>query len=197
MLRRLREQEGFGLIEMMIALTILAIATTSLVSVFIAGHLTLRRASQADSATVLADKLLERFRAEQFDDIGLSSGLLAGVDSTYANDPNDPNGSVLGTQQPGFGNITDANWHDAANSNASASSCAGISSDGPSVSVTCVPSRVIPDANRSSEKAPDGRSYRIDTYVTWACANPATQTLSGLPARRRAPTAAARSRSRR
>ena len=179
MLRRLRDQEGFGLIEMMIALTILAIATTSLVSVFIAGHLTLRRASQADSATVLADKLLERFRAEQFDDIGLSSGLLAGVDSTYANDPNDPNGSVLGTQLPGFGNITDANWHDAANSNASASSCAGISSDGPSVSVTCVPSRVIPDVNRPSEKAPDGRSYRIDTYVTWACANPATETLSG------------------
>jgi prepilin-type N-terminal cleavage/methylation domain-containing protein len=179
MLRRLRREEGFGLIEMMIALTILAIATTSLVSVFIAGHLTLRRASQADSATVLADKLLERFRAEQFDDIGLSSGLLAGVDSTYANDPNDPNGSVLGTQLPGFGNITDANWHDAANSNASASSCAGISSDGPTVSVTCVPSRVIPDVNRPSEKAPDGRSYRIDTYVTWACANPATETLSG------------------
>jgi type II secretory pathway pseudopilin PulG len=179
MLRRLRHEEGFGLVEMMIALTVLAIATTSLVSVFIAGHLTLRRASQADSATVLADKLLERFRAEQFDDIGLSSGLLAGVDSTYANDPNDPNGSVLGTQLPGFGNITDANWHDAANSNASASSCSGISSDGPSVSVTCVPSRVIPDTNRSSEKSPDGRSYRIDTYVTWACADPATQTLSG------------------
>jgi large repetitive protein len=179
MLRRFRREEGFGLIEMMIALTILAIATTSLVSVFISGHLTLRRASQADSATVLADKLLERFRAEQFDDIGLSSGLLAGVDSTYANDPNDPNGSVLGTQLPGFGNITDANWQDGANSNASASSCAGISSDGPSVSVTCVPSRVIPDANRSSEKSPDGRSYRIDTYVTWACANPATETLSG------------------
>ena len=120
MLRRLRHEEGFGLIEMMIALTVLAIATTSLVSVFIAGHLTLRRASQADSATVLADKLLERFRAEQFDDIGLSSNLLGSVDSTYANDPNDPNGSVLGTQLPGFGNITDANWHDAANSNASA-----------------------------------------------------------------------------
>jgi Tfp pilus assembly protein PilV len=179
MLRRLRHEEGFGLIEMMIALTMLAIATTSLVSVFIAGHLTLRRASQADSATVLADKLLERFRAEQFDDIALSANLLGSVDSTYANDPNDPSGSVLGTQLPGFGNITDANWHDAANSNASATSCAGISSDGPTVSVTCVPSRVIPDTNRPSEKAPDGRSYRIDTYVTWACANPATQTLSG------------------
>jgi type II secretory pathway pseudopilin PulG len=154
---------GFGLVEMLIALTMLAIGIAALGGVFVSGHLALRRASEADSATVLADKLLERFRAESWDDIALSSASVATVDSRYTSD------SALSGAAPADADITEANAPLAADGTAAATQCTSTPTP-----IVCNASLTVPyDDGTVSEVAPDGRSYRIDTYVTWGC--PVTQ----------------------
>lgn len=170
LLRRVHRQEGFGLIEMMIALTMLAIASVSLTGVFVTGHITLRRATQSDSAAVIADRLLERFRAEKWDDIALNASLVAGADSVYTGDS---------AYSGGLGQITydPTNPDQSLNGAPNATSC----NDDP-VPIACNPSREIPYSDSSfSEVAPDGRKYRVDTYITWGCPNSgsSSETLGG------------------
>jgi prepilin-type N-terminal cleavage/methylation domain-containing protein len=141
----LRRDDGFGLIELMIAMTMLAIGISALGGLFISGHLALRRATQADSASALADKLLERFRAEKWDGIALNASQFSGTDTTYQGD------SVYSSVHA----VT-----------ASTGDCSASP-----VPVACNPSRLIPDTTQTpTEVAPDGRQYRIDTYVNWGCA---------------------------
>src|SRR5205809_7531073 len=82
----LRSESGFGLIELTIAMTMLAIGIAALGGLFISGHSALRRASQSDTAGVLAAKLLERFRAETWSTVGVSKTLYDSTDSTYQSD---------------------------------------------------------------------------------------------------------------
>jgi Tfp pilus assembly protein PilV len=157
MLRRLRKEDGFGLIELTIAMTMLAIGIAALGGLFVSGHFALRRASQSDTAAVLASKLLERFRAETWDTVGVSKTLFDSTDATYTGDEayslstaiTDASGLCSGTR-PGF--------------------------------TSCFPSREIPDASQSPvEVAPDGRSYRLDTYVNWGCADGGAPDMSTSP----------------
>jgi uncharacterized protein (TIGR02598 family) len=176
--RRLREPDGFGLIELMIALSVLAIATVALTGVFVASHLTLRRASQSDAAAALSDQLLERFRAETWDNIALNDSQVGSADSnatdtTYKNDT--PVGQYVQGATPAAAtdsagvasDITQANVPLAADGTATAASACTNSPE----PVTCYPVRTA--------LGPDGKSYRIDTYVTWSCPNPGAQTLGG------------------
>ena len=157
LVRMLRSESGFGLIELTIAMTMLAIGVAALGGLFVSGHFALRRATQSDTATVLASKLLERFRAETWDTVGVSKALLDSADSTYTGDAaysastviSDSSGLCSGSR-PGF--------------------------------TSCWPSRVIPDASQSPvEVAPDGRSYRLDTYVNWGCADGGAPGMSTSP----------------
>jgi type II secretory pathway pseudopilin PulG len=62
-LRRLAKTEaGFGLIELLIAMTVMVIAIMGTVAVFSSGLVALRRASHASTAATLADKQMESFR---------------------------------------------------------------------------------------------------------------------------------------
>jgi Tfp pilus assembly protein PilV len=143
--RAVRREDGFGLIELTIAMTMLAIGISALGGMFIAGHLALRRASQSDTAAVLADKLLERFRAETYDTVGLSKTLFDATDSTYKGD------SAYSTATA----ITDSS---------------GLCSGATPTYTSCYPSRAIPDTSQTpAEVAPDNRKYRLDTYVNWGC----------------------------
>jgi type II secretory pathway pseudopilin PulG len=181
LLRRLRDAGGFGLIELTIALSILAIATVALTGVFVASHLTLRRASQSDAAAVLSDKLLERFRSELWDNIALYSSQVRGTDSTYYRDPSplsDPGfaglipwvGSPpLSPARLGY-DITEADAPLAKDGTPTAGAdCANTPEP-----VTCYPTQ--------TEVGPDQKSYRLDTYITWGCPD-TTWTLGGtMPA---------------
>src|SRR5436309_1303108 len=62
LLRRLRNEEGFGLIELMIALVILSIAVAGLMGIFMAGAFSLARAGQRGTATVIMDRTFEYYR---------------------------------------------------------------------------------------------------------------------------------------
>lgn len=173
LLHRLRDPGGFGLIELTIALTILAIATVALTGVFVASHLTLRRASQSDAAAVLSDKLLERFRAQTWDNVALNSSQVSTADSTYSGDValSDPDFAGLTPWTPmsparlGY-DITEADAPLAADGTAAATGCTN--SPEP---VTCYPTQ--------TEVGPDGKSYRLDTFVTWGCPDKTNQALGG------------------
>lgn len=153
---RLRAERGFGLVELTIAMTMLMVGLLTLVAAFSSGYAAINHASTVSTASVLADKTMERYRAITYDQIALSSSAVAAADSTYAND------SALS----GASDITEA-----------AGAPAATQCSGSPLPTTCNPSRAIPDTV-TGEVAPDGRDYRIDTYITWACPS-STATLGG------------------
>jgi len=87
---RLRSQQGFGLIELLISMVMLNVGILALVAAFNSGALALQRASQTSTASVLADKQLELYRALNWSAITLKSGTGVGsvseacANTTYA-----------------------------------------------------------------------------------------------------------------
>lgn len=134
---RLRQEEGFGLIELLIAMTLLMVALLALFAAYSSGYVALKRATRVSSAALLADSQMERFRALHYDNIKLDTacGASCAEDATYTADS-------------------------AYSSTAQIAGC------------TPVPPAVLPDASclpTQTETGPDGRSYRVDTYVDWGC----------------------------
>jgi Tfp pilus assembly protein PilV len=125
MMRRLRSEAGFGLIEMLAAIVLIDIAILTLLLTLNSGMVSLRRSAELSTASVLADKQMEQYRAGTYSAIYLDSTSLASVDSTYTGD------SAYSTTQ---------------------------------VNQTCSPlaSRCMPT---QTVTGPDGKSYRIDTYI--------------------------------
>jgi type II secretory pathway pseudopilin PulG len=85
-LRRLaRETQGFGIVELLIALGVLNIALFAIIGAFNSGMLALRRASQSATASALADKQMELYRALTYSKIVLVAP--TSPDTTYTSDP--------------------------------------------------------------------------------------------------------------
>ncbi len=59
---RIRDDEGFGLVELLIAMTILTVAIMAIFAGFGSGALSLQRASRASTAATIADSKMEEFR---------------------------------------------------------------------------------------------------------------------------------------
>jgi prepilin-type N-terminal cleavage/methylation domain-containing protein len=78
---RLRRQEGFGLVELLIAMTVLSVGILAVVAGFSSGYVALNRATRVSSSSVLADAQMERFRALTYAYICLSS---TSAESIYA-----------------------------------------------------------------------------------------------------------------
>ena len=80
-LRRVaRDAQGFGIVELLIALGVLNIALFAVIGAFNSGMLALRRASQTGTASALADKQMELYRQAAF--TSLSPGALSGGTQT-------------------------------------------------------------------------------------------------------------------
>ena len=83
-LRRIRREEaGIGLVELVIAMGVLAIAISAQLSVFASSYASVGRASTKGTAVTLADKQMETYRTVAYSCIYLTS---ATGDSTYAAD---------------------------------------------------------------------------------------------------------------
>jgi type II secretory pathway pseudopilin PulG len=85
----LRQEGGFGLIELLMAMTILNIGILTLVAAFNSGSVALRRASMVSTASVLADKQMELYRALTYDAIALDPSTIPSTapytsDSAYS-----------------------------------------------------------------------------------------------------------------
>ncbi|MFL5921890.1 MAG: hypothetical protein ACJ75Q_15035 [Gaiellaceae bacterium] len=80
---RLRSQDGFGLIELLMAMVMLNIGILAIVAAFQTGMFALNRASRLSTASALADQQMELYRAVTYVAIALDSTSLAAVDDTY------------------------------------------------------------------------------------------------------------------
>ena len=85
---RLRSEQGFGLIELLISMVMLNVGILAIVAAFSSGALALQRASETSTASVLADKQLELYRAVTYASIALDTTSKAAADanSTYSSD---------------------------------------------------------------------------------------------------------------
>jgi type II secretory pathway pseudopilin PulG len=69
----LRREGGFGLVELLMALTLLNIGLLAVVASFTSGMAALNRASRVTTASVLADGQIELYRALRYDSIRLDT----------------------------------------------------------------------------------------------------------------------------
>jgi len=83
---RLRQEDGFGLIELLMAMTILNIGILATVAAFNSGIVALRHAGKVSTASVLADKQMELYRSLTYGSIALDSSSIP-ASAPYNSDP--------------------------------------------------------------------------------------------------------------
>ena len=86
MLRKLRAEGGFGLIELLIAMVILNVGLLAVLAAVVSGQTALRRASRIATASTLADAQMELYRALTYSAIALDTTAVDTTDTTYRND---------------------------------------------------------------------------------------------------------------
>jgi prepilin-type N-terminal cleavage/methylation domain-containing protein len=85
-LTRLRGDKGFGMLELLMAMTMLSIGVLALVAAFNSGTVALERAGRTATAAALADTQMERYRALTYAAVQLDLDAVNATDSTYRND---------------------------------------------------------------------------------------------------------------
>jgi prepilin-type N-terminal cleavage/methylation domain-containing protein len=70
---RIREERGFGMIELLAAMTVMLVGLMAVYGLFRSGLVQLRRASTATTAAALADSTMEKFRAARYDTLGIEA----------------------------------------------------------------------------------------------------------------------------
>lgn len=155
---RLRSDEaGFGLIELILALTMLNVGILATVAALNSGAVALQRASKVSTASALADAQMESYRGLRWEAITLLESLTNATDTRYADDViNGDRTQLCRTDGTSFVLCGDPT-PDSGDPTADAV-CAG-SPD------RCNPSRTV-----SGQGSPDGREYRIDTYIQFSSA---------------------------
>jgi Tfp pilus assembly protein PilV len=131
MIARLKSQRGFALIELLAAIVMINIGILAILLTLNSGQVTLRRSAELSTASAVADKHMERFRALQYSAVYLDTNSVTAADATYKGDA-------------AYTAYTDAQR----------------------VSQTCSP-LVVACTPSQTTTGPDGRTYRIDTYIVW------------------------------
>ena len=72
----MRDEQGFGLVELLAAMMVLMIGILALFAMFESGIRTIKRASTVTTAGALADREMENFRAIRYDSIGLPDSIV-------------------------------------------------------------------------------------------------------------------------
>jgi type II secretory pathway pseudopilin PulG len=144
--RRLSRDEGQGLVELIVSLTVLAIGIGSLLTLLTSSALSLQRSDQKGTALVLAEKQIELYRSVGFRDVRLDDASVAAVpgSSVYAT-ANSSDSTIPSASNQILDTATDTN------------PCANPLPD------QCKPVQVV--------TGPDHRSYEIDTYIHATTAN--------------------------
>jgi len=79
-------EAGFGMIELLIAMSIMSIGILAVFALFQTGMVTIRRASTISTAAALADSEMEKFRALKYTVIGLDDSEVAAPGAIYLAD---------------------------------------------------------------------------------------------------------------
>jgi prepilin-type N-terminal cleavage/methylation domain-containing protein len=153
-MHRLHTQQGMTLVEVLIAMVVIAIAVSGLVAGLGGGILAIQRSAKASAAGAFADQQMEAYRGTSFASIATTS--TTALDCIYKGT------CVAGVTD----NAYDATWKIDNVPTSGVGACA---------QNYCVPSRTVAGGN--------GVSYRIDSYVVWACGiTGATLTAAVAPA---------------
>jgi len=83
---RARDERGFAMIEMLIAIVVINVGLLAILLALTSGTTTLRRSAESSTASALADRQLEKYRAVAFSSIFLNTSSLTSSDSTYQSD---------------------------------------------------------------------------------------------------------------
>ena len=152
---RFRDDEGFGLIELLVAITIMNVGVLAVVAAFTSGTFAINRASQTATATSLADARMETYRAMTAPDIGLDANLIPSLDSTYTSDEAcwDPTADASCSTTPN------------ANLGLTEPTASGGSSACTQIEAWYGNEPCHPTEDLTGAASPDGHGYRIDTYV--------------------------------
>jgi Tfp pilus assembly protein PilV len=170
---RAREEEGFGLIELVIAMVMLNVGILALVATFQSGALAIGRSASASNGTAVADKTMEVFRALQNKAIYLNAPSGGGGDvSGYPNGiPNSTSTwySKYQSDTPAYGAVTYYNYSTPSSSPlwvTQATTGTGYSPIPPSNSAY-LPSGLSPDPTKAVQMVtgPDGQSYPVFIYI--------------------------------
>jgi Tfp pilus assembly protein PilV len=84
--RARHETAGFGMIELLAAMTILVVGLLAVFSMFHSGAIQLQRASTVATTASLADAEMEKLRAVKYAVIGMTSTDVAGADGIHKGD---------------------------------------------------------------------------------------------------------------
>jgi Tfp pilus assembly protein PilV len=156
---RSHDERGFMLVELLVAMFILVVALTAVVSVFVTSTIITGLSARKTTAAFLADAQMEVYRAMTSRDIGLdlSSGTVGALPASYVADPACANTTT--------GKTCTANGVAATETGPTGSTpdtCTTI--DGwYANTLPCAPSRTVGPS--TTPASPDGRTYRIDTYI--------------------------------
>jgi Tfp pilus assembly protein PilV len=116
---RRRDERGFGMIELVAAMTIMLIGVLAVFALFQSGLVQLRRASTVTTAGALADAEMERSRAARYETLGLDATEIAALlaaenpdvyaaDEAYA--PDSMTTTVTGGLTSSGATLTVAGW---------------------------------------------------------------------------------------
>jgi Tfp pilus assembly protein PilV len=154
-------EEGFGLVELLIAMVVLQVALLAIIGAFGAGAAALGRASKTTTAAAIADQQLELYRALPYDAIGLDTAG-APTTGTYVSDTT----VCPAAQTPVCGNTPPRNNVVPSTGTWSCTATSGTTSVVTYFSENgvnpCVAHRTV-----SGAASPDGRTYAVDTYIKW------------------------------
>jgi Tfp pilus assembly protein PilV len=137
---RAREESGFGLLELLMAMVMLNVGILAIVAAFSSGNAALARASRVSTASALADKQMESYRGLIYDNIVFTTTEwnAAVTDSTYTGDT-----------------AYQTNMYNPTAPKALVATLTNCPTSVPTTS--CDPSYTA--------TGPDHRSYRVDTYL--------------------------------
>ena len=107
--RRPNDEAGSMLVELLIALTFLAVAVGALVSVYASSYLSLRHTSIEGNALTVVDQRMEALKAVSYDTLGLDASTIPSSGDAYVSSP--PN-NLTSTQRAGItsGQVTGGSY---------------------------------------------------------------------------------------
>jgi type II secretory pathway pseudopilin PulG len=170
---RAQDEDGFGLIELLIAMVVLNVGILALVATFQSGALAISRSAAVSNGTAVADKTMEVFRALQNKAIYLSAPSGGGADASgYPNGiPNSTSTwyAKYSGDTAAYGGATYYNYSTPSSSPlwvTQATTGSGYTPI-PASSSANLPSGLSPDPTKAvqSVTGPDGQPYPVFIYI--------------------------------
>jgi Tfp pilus assembly protein PilV len=148
---RVREEGGFGLIELVMAMFMMNVGILALVAAFNSGAISMRRASHISTASAIADSQMELYRGLTYAQIGMDATALGAVDNTYKCDT---------AMKPAGASICP---NTVTPCSLAPTYCADYTVQ--TLTAACALNECTPTRTVTAANSPDHYPYRVDSYI--------------------------------